>query len=112
MPIAPTVHAATTGSRRLRSEGSGPIEDFGKVVEYLCQVVGEARHLLLLESERHQSPVATALQVEDTLTPRTERADREELKVVEGKGFVHEGARAVRSSPVELTVKTTGPSGL
>ena len=109
MPIAPTVHAATTGSRRLRSEGSGPVR---KVVEYLCQVVGEARHLLFLEPERDQSPVATALQVEDPLTPRTERADREELEVVEGKGFVHEGARAVRSSPVELTVKTTGPSGL
>ena len=111
MPIAPTVHAATTGSRRLRSEGSGPIETSGRSSS-TCVVVGEACHLLLLESERHQSPVATALQVEDPLTPRTERADREELKVVEGKGFVHEGARAVRSSPVELTVKTTGPSGV
>ena len=111
MPIAPTVHAATTGSQaQIRGERAD--RGFGKVVEYLCQVVGEARHLLLLEPERDQSPVATALQVEDTLTPRTERADREELEVVEGKGFVHEGARAVRSSPVELTVKTTGPSGL
>ena len=69
-------------------------------------------HLLLLQLQRDELSLAPGLEEELPLAFGAERADREEIQVAEVEGLGHDGANVVRSSPVEFTVRTTGPSAV
>ena len=97
--------------QRLDELGSRParLARLGQVLEQPFEVVGERRHLLLLELQRHDRARFSRLQVEHALTLRTDGAGAEVVGVGELERRGHETASLVRSSPVEFTVSTTGP---
>ena len=73
------------------------------------KVAGQHRHLLLLDLQGELVGPLSALEQEDALADRADRADRE---VVGGVEVVlgHDGTSSV-SEPVELTQRTNGPPG-